>query len=182
MKKTSLISLLIVALTVLVLALIGRSFGAPDGTLGFWTSAASGGDTSQRLFDPYTFTHIEHGVLLFLAAWIIFRRWSVSDRFLAVLAIEGIWEIAENTTMVINRYRETAIANGYFGDSILNSIGDILACMVGFWIAKKLPVWGTILFMIALEVLLYIFIRDNLALNIILLIYPFKALQALQVK
>jgi uncharacterized membrane protein YjdF len=113
-----------------------------------------------------------HGLLFYGALWLVLRRWQVQWRFLAALAIEASWEVIENTPTVIDRYRETTAALGYSGDSIVNSVSDMLMMCVGFLAARKLPVWAAVLLLVALELLPLFLIRDNLTLNIWNLIAP----------
>lgn len=136
-------------------------------------------ENSQHLSDWYSFSHIIHGLVFFGIAWLISRRWklfSLRAGFLIALLAEMAWEIFENTDFIINRYREVTISLDYYGDSIINSVFDVLFMILGFFLARKLPVWATILFIIAMEVFVGFYIRDNLTLNIIMLIYPFKAI------
>ena len=113
-----------------------------------------------------------HGLL-----WLVGRRWPVGARLLLAVVFESAWEIFENTDMVINRYREVTISLDYYGDSVLNSVGDILAMVAGFLIASRLPVWSIVALTIALELFVLWFIRDNLTLNIIMLVYPLESIK-----
>jgi hypothetical protein len=132
------------------------------------------------LVDWYSPSHIVHGLLFYALLWALARRWPVATRFLVVLFIEAAWEVIENTPFVIDRYRETTAALGYSGDSVLNSISDIAMMCVGFWVARKMPAWTSILLLVVLEIVPLFVIRDNLALNVINLIAPSAALQAWQ--
>ena len=118
------------------------------------------------LADWYSLSHIVHGLLFYAALWLVARRWPVERRFLVALLIEAAWEVAENTPMVIDRYRATTAALGYTGDSVLNSLSDIAMMALGFLLARKLPVWTRIVLLIALEVIPLFAIRDNLTLNV----------------
>ena len=158
----------------------GRAWVCSCGRLLFWTGEAWGADTSQHLFDPYSFTHALHGIifcgLLALAAPRLRPAWRLC---LAVLA-ESAWEIAENTDAVIRRYREATAALGYTGDTVVNSLGDILACGVGFEIARRLG-WRLSLAAFALvEIALLVWIRDSLLLNVLMLLYPSDEIRAWQ--
>jgi hypothetical protein len=119
-------------------------------------------------------------LLFYAALWLVARRWPAEWRFVMALLIEAAWEVAENTPLVIDRYRATTAALGYTGDSVLNSLSDIVMMSLGFAIARKLPVWTSIALLIALEVIPLFAIRDNLTLNVIALIAPNEALQAWQ--
>jgi hypothetical protein len=132
--------------------------------------------------DWYSLSHIVHGLLFYAFLWLLFRRLPVERRFLAALLIEACWEVVENTPMVIDRYRETTAALGYSGDSVVNSMSDILMMCVGFLAARKLPVWAAIALVVALETVPLFVIRDNLTLNIWNLLAPNPAVQAWQAR
>lgn len=142
------------------------------GTIKFWYSVVGTAETSQHLTDWYTLSHIIHGFLFYAATWALLRRWPVGSRFAVAVAIEGAWEIFENTSLVIDRYREVTVSWGYYGDSIVNSAGDILAMALGFAVASRLPVWATVLIGVGFEFLAAYVIRDNLSLNILMLLWP----------
>src|SRR6185369_284452 len=112
------------------------------------------------LADWYSFSHIVHGLLFYAALWFIARRWPVEWRFLTAVVIEASWEIVENTPLIIDRYREATAALGYSGDSVLNSVSDIMMMAIGFLIARKLPVWATITLLLVLELIPLFVIRD----------------------
>jgi hypothetical protein len=132
------------------------------------------------LADWYSFSHVVHGLLFYGALWLAARRWPVEWRFLAALLIEAAWEIAENTPLVIDRYREATAALGYSGDSVINSISDILMMGVGFYAARKLPLWGSVVLVLVLELIPLLVIRDNLTLNVWMLLAPSDSLRAWQ--
>jgi hypothetical protein len=136
---------------------------------------------SQHLIDPYSFTHVLHGILEFWLIGLVFRRMPMIWRFALAVSIEGAWEITENTNYVINRYREETISLDYFGDSILNSVSDILCCATGFLIAYKLRFWRSLVLFVATEAVLILTIRDSLVINIIMLIYPIEAIKDWQI-
>lgn len=135
---------------------------------------------SQHLIDPYSFTHILHGVLEFWLIGLIFPKVPLAWRLLMAVMIEGAWEIAENSSFIINRYREETISLDYFGDSVINSISDILCCATGFVIAYKLRFWRSLILFVATEIVLIFWIRDSLIINIIMLIYPIDAVKIWQ--
>ncbi|HMS43312.1 MAG TPA: DUF2585 family protein [Pyrinomonadaceae bacterium] len=133
--------------------------------------------TSQHFFDPYTFTHVLHGVLFFWLASLIFSRFSVSWQLFIAIFAEAAWEVFENSNFIIEKYRENTASLDYFGDSILNSIGDIVACAIGFLIASKIGWWKSLIFFLLTEIMLLIWIRDGLLLIILMLIYPLDAVK-----
>ena len=135
---------------------------------------------SQMLADWYSFSHIVHGFLFFGALWLVARRMPVGGRFLIALVIEAAWELAENSPTVIDRYREATIALGYSGDSILNSASDIAMMAVGFLAARRLPVWASVAVVLVLEIVPLIVIRDNLTLNVWMLLAPSDTIRAWQ--
>lgn len=170
--------LLSIALFLALQAGILWLFGQPPictcGYVKIWEGVVFSIGNSQHISDWYTFSHIIHGFLFYLAATLIFPKSSILQRIVIALGIEVAWEIAENTPWVINKYREQALAVGYTGDSILNSISDTLAMAFGFYLARRLPVWSVIALAITLEVIVAIIIRDNLTLNILNFIYQFE--------
>lgn len=136
---------------------------------------------SQHIIDPYSFTHVLHGVLEFWLIGLVFPRVPLAWRFFMAIFIESSWEVAENTSYVIQRYREETMSLDYFGDSIINSLADIVCCGLGFLIAHKLRFWKSLALFIATEVILILTIRDSLIINIIKLIWPIEALKNWQV-
>lgn len=135
---------------------------------------------SQHLTDWYTFSHIIHGFLFYLLLWLVFPKMPVSKRLLIAMGIEIGWEILENTPMVINHYRQQALAQGYTGDSIINSVVDTLAMMAGFFMARKWPVWSIVAIGLGMELFVGMMIRDNLTLNVLNLIHIFPAVSRWQ--
>jgi hypothetical protein len=166
--------------TALQLARQGRGWFCACGRVLLWTSEAWSGNTCQHLSDPYSFTHMLHGfVFCGLLAWGA-ARLSWSWRLWLAVAAECVWEIFENTEFVVRRYRENTMALGYQGDSVFNSVGDILACALGFLLARRLG-WRRAIAVFALtEIVLLFWIRDSLLLSVLLLIYPSDALKAWQ--
>lgn len=124
------------------------------------------------LADWYSASHIVHGLLFYAGLSLLVRRWPMEWRFFAALLIEAAWEVVENTPMVIDRYREATAALGYTGDSVINSLSDIAMMAVGFLAARKLPVWWSIALVLALELVPLLVIRDNLTLNVWMLLVP----------
>jgi hypothetical protein len=159
---------------------MGRHPICTCGTIDLWVGSRDSPKTSQMLADWYSLSHIVHGLLFYALLWLVFRRWRVEWRFVTAVLIEAAWEVTENTPMVIDRYRATTAALGYSGDSVVNSMSDILMMALGFLLARKLPVWAAIVLLLALEIIPLFVIRDNLALNVWALIAPNPAVQAWQ--
>jgi len=159
---------------------IGRQTWGTGGVPGIWSGDINSEHNSQFLFDPYTFTHIIHGVLLYALVTLTFRQSSPTHRLLIATALECGWEILENTSFIIDRYRAETVSLNYYGDSVINSLGDIVAAIAGCVIASRLPKRTTIIGVVAIEILLVFWTRDNLTLNIIMLIHPSQAIRAWQ--
>lgn len=180
-RKYILISIFIIVLAIGILFSMGRIPFCKCGIISAWSSDVMSSEQSQQLFDPYTFTHIVHGLAIYFILWALFRKkLSPAQRLLIAIAFESGWEILENTSYVINKYREATISLNYYGDSIFNSVGDIIAMIVGFVVAWKLPKKFSVGLLIAIELLLLFFIRDNLTINIIMLIHPIEAIKTWQ--
>ncbi|VVC75507.1 hypothetical protein AQUSIP_07970 [Aquicella siphonis] len=150
------------------------------GYVKLWEGVVRSSGNSQHLTDWYTFSHIIHGFLFYFFAWIAFPRYPAAFRFLMALGVEVSWEIIENTPMVIQHYRQQALAQGYTGDSVINSLSDSIAMMLGFWSAWQFPAKVVIVIALVLEVWVGYEIRDDLTLNVINLIYAFPAIQSWQ--
>ena len=165
---------------IVALRLMGRVWWCACGGWELWNGEIWSSHTSQHLLDHYSFTHVLHGVLLCgIICW-LFPRMSMPWRLWLALLVETAWEVIENTPFIIQRYREATIDTGYEGDSIINSGGDLLACAAGFFIAKKLGFKLSVVFFIIVEAGLLLWIRDNLTLNVIMLLYPFEAIKEWQ--
>ena len=177
-KKYLLISLTIIIIAVAILFSMGRIPFCKCGDITLWSSDVVSNQQSQQLADPYTFTHFIHGIIVYFLLWLIFKkRLNPMQRLVIAIGLESGWEILENTSYIINRYREATISFDYFGDSIFNSVGDIIAMVIGFIVAWKLPVKLTAVSVILIELLLLYFIHDSLTVNIIMLIYPIEAIK-----
>jgi len=173
-----LILLIVLALSVAILLAMGRPPICTCGTVELWGRV--GPTQSQMLADWYSPSHIVHGFLFYALLHWVFRRQPIELRFSVALFIEATWEIFENTPMVIDRYREATIALGYTGDSVLNSASDIAMMAVGFLAARRLPIWASLVVVAALEIVPLIAIRDNLTLNIWMLLAPSDAIRMWQ--
>ena len=179
-RRAALAAILILIAAATILLAMGRNPICTCGTVELWVGQRDSPKTSQMLADWYSLSHIVHGLLFYAALWLVARRWPVEWRFLVALLVESAWEVTENTPFVIDRYRETTAALGYTGDSVINSLSDILMMCVGFLAARKLPVWVAVALLIALEVVPLFVIRDNLALNVWNLLAPNAAVAAWQ--
>ncbi|MGE3707879.1 MAG: DUF2585 family protein, partial [Vicinamibacterales bacterium] len=160
--------------------MMGRPFTYRNGPVRLWSGDISSDQNSQQVADPYTFTHVTHGVLFYGVTRVALPFASRPVRMLVSLALEGAWEAYENTDTVIERYRAVTIALGYYGDSVLNSVADMLACLVGFWLTARAPRRVTVAWVIAVELALAFWIRDNLTLNLLMLISPIEAVRQWQ--
>jgi hypothetical protein len=179
-RSAAIAAILILAATAAILLTMGRNPICTCAAVDLWVGARDSPKTSQMLTDWYSLSHIVHGLLFYAALWLVARRWPVERRFLLALFIECAWEVTENTPMVIDRYRATTAALGYTGDSVINSLSDILMMCVGFYAARKLPVWAAVPLFLVLELIPLFVIRDNLALNVWTLLAPNAAVQAWQ--
>lgn len=159
---------------------LGRLPLGPDGRFGFWEGDIWSSEQSQRFADPYTFSHSIHGMLFYAFLWLAARKLPVRYRFVGALMLEGAWEILENSPFIINRYREVTISLGYVGDSVFNSLSDVLFAGLGFLFAWRARVWVTIVVIVGMEAGTALWVRDNLTLNIIMLVHPIDAIKAWQ--
>jgi hypothetical protein len=174
------IVIFLIGAQVLVLYKFGQPAISRSGKIKLWHGSILDDQNSQHLTDWYTFSHVLHGVIFYGILAVVVPSVKMEQRFLISVGIEVAWEILENSPTIIDRYRSTALAQGYTGDSIINSVCDTLAMSAGFLMAHILPIWLTVGLGIAAEVIVGILIRDNLTLNVIQLIHPFEAISKWQ--
>ena len=158
----------------------GRLPLGPDGKFGWWDGNIWGNENSQRVADAYSFSHIIHGILFYAFLWLVMRKFPLKYRFLVALLVEAGWELLENSPLIINRYREATIALGYMGDSILNSVCDVVMMVVGFIIARFSKIWLSIALIIIFELGCLFWVRDNLTLNVLMLVHPVESVKIWQ--
>ena len=171
-------TLLVVLAAAAILWLMGRPLTYRGGLIELWGPV--GAKQSQMLLDWYSASHIVHGFLFYAVLQIAAKRWKPGERLLAATLLEAAWEIVENSPVIIDRYREATIALGYRGDSVINSVSDIVLMVAGFLTAARVPVWASVMIVLVLELVPLAIIRDNLTLNVWMLIAPNDAVRAWQ--
>ena len=174
------ITAMIVVATAAYLLWIGREPICKCGYVKLWHGQTVSSENSQHVSDWYTPSHLLHGLIFYAILWLVARRLSFGWRLAIATAIEAAWEIVENSDAIIERYRSVTISLDYYGDSVLNSVADILTMILGFWLASRLPIWTSVALIIGFEALTIWLIRDGLALNILMLLWPLEAVKQWQ--
>ncbi len=177
-RTQALLAFGIIAASAASLLLMGHPLICKCGYVKLWHGVVMSSENSQHISDWYSPSHVIHGFLFYVLFWLI-GRWiplSFGARLVLALLVEGSWEVIENTDYLINRYRGITVSLDYYGDSVINSVSDILFMVLGFVLAAKLPVWLTVAIAITLELVVGYFIRDNLTLNVVMLLWPVQAI------
>ncbi|MDE2435273.1 MAG: DUF2585 domain-containing protein [Sphingomonadales bacterium] len=165
---------------------MGRTPICKCGTVKLWWGVVQSSENSQHLSDWYSASHLIHGLLFYFFAWLLWRKWKlfggkpVSWALPIAVAFESFWELLENSPVIIDRYRAVTVSYGYEGDSVINSLSDISFMVFGFWLASKLPPWGSVALAVFLELFTLYFIRDNLTLNVLMLVWPLETVRQWQ--
>ncbi len=156
---------------------VGREPICKCGFIKLWHGETVSSENSQHISDWYTPSHLIHGLIFYAILWLAARRFTYGIRMAIATAVESLWEIVENSDAIIERYRSVTISLDYYGDSVLNSVADIGAMIIGFWLASRIPVWASVALIIGFETLTMWLIRDGLALNILMLVWPLEAVR-----
>ncbi|KRS19664.1 DUF2585 family protein [Roseovarius indicus] len=173
------LTFLITVATGVALLAMGRAGVCPCGYVDVWGTIGTE-EANQQFLDWYAPSHLLHGLLFYAALWLAVPRMAIGWRLVIATVVECGWEIVENTDAMIQRYRDTTVSADYVGDSVLNSVSDVVAMWVGFALARFVPVWVSVAVVIGFEVLTALVIRDGLALNILMLLWPLEAVKEWQ--
>jgi hypothetical protein len=185
-RRAALAALFVALATAAILFAMQRPPMCACGSIKLWWGVVESAENSQHIADWYSFSHLIHGLLFYFFAHILWRRWrlfgGLPTRWALPIAVafEGFWELLENSPIIIDRYRAVTVSFGYSGDSIVNSMSDIGWMVIGFLTASRLPVWASILLAVSFELFTLLMIRDNLTLNVLMLVWPIDAVREWQ--
>ena len=185
-RRGALLALAMALAFAVILLAMGRAPICACGTVKLWHGVVQSAENSQHIADWYSFSHVIHGLLFYFFAHLLWRRWKLFGGRPAIwalpiaVAFEGFWELMENSPIIIDRYRAVTMSYGYEGDSVVNSLSDIGFMALGFLIASRLPPWASVALAIAFELFTLVMIRDNLTLNVLMLVWPVEAIRQWQ--
>ncbi|PLK27578.1 hypothetical protein C0V78_12285 [Novosphingobium sp. TH158] len=185
-RRSAVLSLVMALAIGAVLLAMGRVPICQCGTVKLWHGLVQSAENSQHIADWYSFSHVIHGLLFYFFAHLLWRRWRWFGGRPAIwalpiaVAFEGFWELLENSPVIIDRYRAVTMSYGYAGDSVVNSLSDIGFMVLGFLVASRLPAWASVALALAFELFTLAMIRDNLTLNVLMLVWPVDAIRVWQ--
>ena len=173
---------LLLAIQALTLWWMGHVLICKCGYVAVWYGDVFDSGNSQHLIDWYSFGHLNHGILFYGLLWLVARKKSFNWRMVAAFLTAVVWEIGENTDLVMHRFREVTMSLDYYGDSVINSVSDSLFMLVGFWLASVIPVWASFAVVLGSEAFTTWMVRDGLALDTLMLVYPIEAIKDWQMQ